>query len=159
MSDIMFVDVECTGESTRTKYVGKFEIKLNLNFKEMAEQAREANRMTHGLKRTPSWDLDGFIKGLKDDLEGIEEDAKLNLTEQQIDRIVKIAAIAIPLGDPEADIMAAIADCNAHIVSAPEWWGRTKGEPGGYTMHDYAPVAALQAEINKLRLSLAKPSI
>ena len=153
-----YVDVDCIGTITGKVYHGKFEIKLHLSLKEMAAVKRETNRVTQGLTKTPMWDFPGFVKGLKDEIEGMDEDAKLNLSESQRERICRLAVVAIPLGDPEADIMSSIAELNMHIVGdVPEWWGRTKDDLGGYCLQDWQPAVELQKGIQELRSKLASP--
>lgn len=156
-NDVVIIDVDCTGEQTGKKYSGQFELKLFLSLRERGLATRESNKVTSGLSRTPKWDIDGFIAGLRDKWEGVEDTNKLNLTEQQINRIFGIAAASIQTGDAEADILGTIAQLNYHIVSAPAWWGRTAENLGGYDMMDYSPVVELHVQLNKLIAAKIKP--
>lgn len=156
MSNVMHVEVDVVGAVTKQKYIGQFEVQLFLNHKQRAQAAREANKNTAGLMRTPRWDMQGFIAGLKDQWPNIAEADKLNLTEAQYNRIMAITAISAPIGDPEADILGVIAVLNAHIVTAPDWWGRTADSPGGYELIDYEPVLALNKELQKLQEAYVK---
>lgn len=146
LNDNLFIDVDCVGETTKKKYTGQFEVKLFLNHREMAAAAKEANRQTSGLSRTIRWDLKGFLAGLKDEWAGTEESEKLNLAEEQVNRIVSIAAISIPVGDAEADVMSVLALLNTHIVKSPDWW------KSGYDLVDGAPIM----ELNKALTALQK---
>lgn len=156
MSNIMNIEVDVTGQVTKQKYVGQFEVKMFLNHKERAVAAREANKATSGLMRTPRWDMHGFMAGLKDQWPNIAEADKLNLTDQQYNRIMAITAISAPVGDPEADILGVIAVLNAHIVNAPDWWGRTNDSLGGYELIDYEPVLELNRELQRLQEAYVK---
>jgi hypothetical protein len=44
-SEIRYVDVDCVGETTGTRYVGQFEVKLFLTLKDRAESGKVKNRL------------------------------------------------------------------------------------------------------------------
>jgi hypothetical protein len=156
-NETYFIDIDVIGDITGERYVGKFEVKLFPTMQDRALIRREINRATSGLSQTPSWDFEGFVKGLRDKIDNITEDAKLNLTEQQIGRIILLAGLAIPIADPEVDLMATIAELNILMVGVPEWWGRVQGDLGGYSLKDWSPIVAIRNELATLRASVVKP--
>jgi hypothetical protein len=150
------ITIHCEGETTKQLYDGVFHVKLFLSHRELASVKREANAKTFGLSSTPKWRVDYLLQGLKDELAGIKDNEKLNLSKEQIDRIFSMVLISCPLGDPEADAMTMIAELNGHILKAPTWWGRKDGELGGYDLVDCAPIVELKRQLDALQRDATK---
>lgn len=72
-SEIRYVDVDCVGETTGTRYVGQFEVKLFLSLKERGESGKVRHRLLKDILETDDIyfllqllsNLNGHLVGVK----------------------------------------------------------------------------------------------